>query len=406
MAQGISPELAGETRSLLAGLPPRLEALAQHAARWWLECGVDHEWGGFHGTLDSQGRPALPTDKGLVQQARHLWAFSTYYQRRSPTPEIRTVAEDTYRFVITRLRDPSDGEFFYTANRQGEVTNRMKKLYAQSFAIYALAAYGRVFCISEALDYALGCFRSLDARVHDQAHGGYDQSGETLSWIGGLPKGTNTHIHLMEAFAELGRATGDEQVRVRLSELVDLIATRLLQPERYVHAAFSAAWEPQGGPVVSYGHDLETAWLLMDAARVLDRAADPQLVEAALRMGEHSAERGYDAQDGGYFYEGVPAGEVTNREKIWWVQFEALAGLWWVYQLSGKLVQLERLERTLAWLEATRDRDHGEWFGSLLPDGSLGSYGPNKGDEWKASYHSLRGLLFTADWIRQALEQG
>jgi len=68
--------------------------------------------------------------------------------------------------------------------------------------------------------------------------------------------------------------------------------------------------------------------------------------------------------------------------------------------------QLERLERTLGWLEATRDRDHGEWFGSLQPDGSLGSYGPNKGDEWKASYHNLRSLLFTADWIGEALESG
>jgi mannobiose 2-epimerase len=209
---------------------------------------------------------------------------------------------------------------------------------------------------------------------------------------------------LMEAFTELARATQDEQVRARLSELVNLISHRLLQPSGYVHAAFSADWQPQGPAVVSYGHDVETAWLLMDAAEVLSPGNDAGLVQAARAMGEHAAERGYDAVDGGYFYEGVPGAEVTNHEKIWWVQFEALVGLWWLYRLTGKLEHLQRLQRTLAWLEATRDAEHGEWFAGLNPDGSVGSYGPNKGDEWKASYHNLRSLIFTADWIGEALQ--
>jgi len=393
--------LSVDARSRLRSIRARLDTLATHTATWWLDHGMDTEYGGFHGTLDRTGVPCPPTHKGIIQQSRHLWALSTWHERRAATSLVKACADRTYAFIVEHFRDPNDGEFFWQVDRSGGVTSRMKKLYAESFAIYGLAAYGRVFGNQQALVQALDCFRSLDERCHDAIHGGYDQTSDPLSWINGLAKGTNTHIHLMEAFTELFVATADSIVRSRLSELVTLMAERLLQPTGHIPAAFTVGWQPQGAALVSYGHDLETAWLIVDAARVLGRADEQGLLDAAVAMGQHSAERGFDSELGGCFYEGVPGGCVTSRYKVWWVQFEAVAATFWLLRLTGDEAHLVRLERMLDYVEAARDAAHGEWFYGLNPDGTLGPDGPNKGQEWKTSYHSLRSLLFTADWIEE-----
>ena len=395
--------LTGETRAGLADVQRRLADLAQRTAAWWLRHGVDQTDGGFYGTLTRDGSPTVPREKGLIQQSRHLWAMSTWHGRRAPTPEVRAAAESCYTFIIDHLRDVNDGEFFYMAGAAGGVVDRKKKLYAEAFAIYGLSAYANEFGVAAARQYALECFASIDGRAHDAAHGGYDQTDDPLSWIDGAAHGTNTHIHLMEAFTALYELTQESSVRERLSELVDTTVRHLLQPSDYVAMAFDSGWAPVGPPLVSYGHDIETVWLLVDAARALGREAEPAVREAARRIGVHASERGYDAARGGYCNEGVPGGEVTDPEKIWWVQFEALAGLWWLYRLTGDHVHLDRLEHTLTWLEAAWDSVGGEWFYGLLQDGRPGPRGENKGEEWKTSYHNLRSLVFTGDWIAEAL---
>jgi mannobiose 2-epimerase len=397
--------LTAETRGRLADVEQRLAVLADRTATWWLQHGVDHESGGFHGTLTRDGSPTSPREKGLIQQSRHLWAMSTWHGRRAPVAEVEAAARSCHAFILEHLRDEEDGEFFFMAGPAGGVVDRKKKLYAEAFAIYGLSAYARQFGVGAARQHALDCFASIDGRAHDSAHGGYDQTEDPLSWIDGAAHGTNTHIHLMEAFTALYELTRESVVRDRLNELVDVTVRHLLQPSDYVALAFDSDWTPVGKPLVSYGHDIETVWLLMDAARALGRAEEPAVRDAARRMGAHAAERGYDADAGGYFNEGVPGGEVTDPEKIWWVQFEALAGLWWLFRLTGDIAHVHRLDRTLTWLEATWDPAGGEWFYGLLRDGSPGPRGENKGEEWKTSYHDLRALVFTGDWIAEALRE-
>jgi mannobiose 2-epimerase len=397
--------LAAETRGLLVDIEARLIPLAERTAHWWLQHGVDREDGGFYGTLTRDGSPTAPHEKGLIQQARHLWAMSMWHGRRVATVEVEAAAASCYAFLLEHLRDEKDGEFFFMAGPAGGVADRMKKLYAEAFAIYGLSAYASEFDVPAARQHALDCFASIDARAHDSTHGGYDQTDDPLSWIDGAAHGTNTHIHLMEALTALYELTRDPVVRERLGELVDVTVHHLLQPSDYVALRFDRAWTPVGSPLVSYGHDIETVWLLLDAARALGRAEEPAVRDASRRMGVHASEGGYDADSGGYYNEGVPGGEVTDPEKIWWVQFEALAGLWWLFRLTGDVVHLRRLDRTLARLEATWDPVGGEWFYGHLPDGTPGPRGENKGEEWKTSYHNLRALVFTRDWIEEALRE-
>lgn len=388
----------------LGTIQARLEALGIGIMDFWQQHGLDEERGGIHGFHDRKGAPKLDANKGLIQQARHLWSFSTWYMRREKTPGVKAIAESIYEFLTRHFLD-RDGEFFYSVSRDGKtVVDDKKLLYAQSFAIYGLAAYAEAFGDVKATDLALACFDSIDRRAHDAEHLGYDQSRDP-GWLQpGAAKGTNTHIHLLESFTALYRLRPEERVKARVEELVKVIATRIVQSSHYAHQEFYADWKPHARPVVSYGHDLETTWLLMDALAALGNSEDALVAEVALLLGKHSAQRGYDAQRGGFFEEGVPDGAVTQREKIWWVQAEALPGLWWLYRLSKDTDYLDRLEGTLDWIEKHQvDAEHGEWYWGVNPDGSIGPRGDHKGEEWKASYHALRAAVFTADWIDDTL---
>ena len=392
-------------RTLLTDVETRLAFLATNTADWWLTHGVDASNGGFYGTLNAQGTSVTPRDKGLIQETRHLWAFSIYYERRGALAAAKAAADSTYQFLVSHMRDASDGEFYFKVNETGtSVVDSKKQLYAEGFAIYALAEYGQVFNLQAAKDYALACFRHMDARAHDATYGGYDQRNDSVSMPSGAEKETNTHIHLMEAFTALYRATSDATVGARLNEMIDVVAKHLLQPTNYVAQYFKVDWTPTGSVIVSYGHDIETTWLLLDAARAAARDTEAGLLAAALAMGKHSSERGFNATTGAYNYEGVPnTTTVTNTEHIWWVEFESLSGNYWLYRLTCDPVYLTRLESTLKWIEARRDPTYGEWYWGNLPNGSVGPHGTNKGDEWKASYHNLRALMFAGDWVHGTL---
>jgi len=389
----------------LGSIEARLEALAAGVMVFWKAHGPDSEQGGIHGRHDRRGQAQLDADKGLIQQARHLWSFSTWYARREQAPEIKAVADSIYTFIEAHFLDPKDGEFVYAVSRDGKrVVEPKKQLYAESFAIFALATYADVFGVARAGELAMGCFKSIDGRAHDSANLGYDQSKDP-GWLKpGAQKDTNTHIHLLEAFTALYRQSKDPAVRARLDELVRVVATRIVQSSNYAHQEFYADWRPHDKPAVSYGHDLETAWLLMDALEALGTPLEPQITQVATALAKHSAELGFDGEKGGYFEEGVPSGDPMKLEKVWWVQAEALPALWWLYRLTQDTLYLDRLEKTLTWIETHQvDAEYGEWYWGILPDGSIGPRGDHKGEEWKAQYHALRATLFTADWIEQNL---
>ena len=397
--------MTASVRTLLTDVETRLAVLTTDTANWWLTHGVDATNGGFYGTLNAQGASVTPRDKGLIQEARHLWMFSIYYERRGNLPAAKAAADSTYAFIVSHMRDASDGEFYFKVNETGAtIVDSKKLLYAEGFAVYALAEYGRIFGVQAAKDYALACFRHMDGRAHDATYKGYDQRKDAPGWLAaGVEKETNTHIHLMEAWTALYRATSDALVGARLSEMIDVVATKLLQPTNYVAQNFKVDWTPTGTVYVSYGHDLETTWLLQDAAKAAGRDTEASIIAASLAMGKHSSERGFNATTGAYNYQGVPnSAAVTDTEHIWWVEFESLSGNDWLYRLSCDPVYLTRLESTLKWLEARRDTT-GEWYWGNLPSGAVGSQGTNKGSEWKASYHDLRSLVFNGDWVHGML---
>lgn len=389
-------------------LADRMDRISKAYAEYWLEHGPDREFGGFHGFLNRRGEPEAPTVKSLIQQSRHLWTFSTWYERREPSARIEAIARSQYRFLIEKFGTTDGRGFYRKVSREGTPVDPVQQVYPEGFAVYALATFGRVFGEQAAIDRAVRCFKAFDQRALEPRFGGYDLTGEPPWQTPGASKETNTHIHVMEALTALAEVSPEPLVHQRLREFTDLTMTRHRQPLNYAHLEFYLDYTPFGEPYVSYGHDMETAWLVLDALRVVNSSAVVQplpkaLEDLAFAMGKASAEWGYDAAKGGYFNMGVPGGAVTDHEKLWWVQFEALPALVRLHRAQMLDDALERMSRTLDWIENSQfDSEFGGYFWGIMPDGSLGPYGDRKGDPWKASYHEMRGLMFAADWLRSA----
>jgi mannobiose 2-epimerase len=381
----------------------RLDVLAEKTLKWWLTHGPDKEYGGFHGKSLRDGKPdTLATSKNVTAQARHLWSLSAWQAAHAPDAEVKATAVSTYNFMADYMRDDEKGDFYWSTSRDGQTVVDSRKIhYGQAFVILGLSTYGRVFQVDEAKQYALGVFDSLEP-AHDAEHGGYIQKDG--SWIT-VDKDYGTYLHLLESTTALFQATGESRVKNRLGELVDVFVNKMVQPGGYVREGYNADWTPAGGDSVNYGHDLQTSFLVMDAAEALGRNGDESVRGAATTIAENSAKWGYDATNGGYFERGPVGGGATAPEKVWWVQFEAMNGLLNVYELTGKVEYVDRFEAVLGFVEKTWDEPYGEWFWSVKNDGTPGARGTHKGEEWKASYHVMRSLLRNSAHISELLKE-
>ncbi len=383
----------------LKEIQDRVYFLGNDIFKFWLKNGPDKLNGGFYGTLDKNGKPISPNNKGIIAMSRHLWGFSTWYELKEQTPEVKKICDDLYHYIIEHFYDPVTNEFFWMVDEKGKVIDQKKPLYAESFAIYGLAQYAKVFNNSEATIYALNCFKAIDKRAHDSNHGGYDQTNETDWIIQGAEKETNTHIHILESFTILYELTNDSLVKERLEEMLHIVTFKIVQPEGYAHLQFNKDWSLVGDNTVSYGHDIETCWLLYEAAKVLNKENDSLILNQIIKLGTHSANEGFDEKNGGYFDHGIPGIKVTDSTKVWWIQSESLSGLLRLYILTKNEIWLDKLQKTLNWIEQSQiDKNTGEWYWDINAKGKTVTTS-NLGNEWKTCYHNLRSCIFIEKWI-------
>jgi len=304
--------------------------------------------------------------------------------------------------------------YWYTIAENGSYpVDPQKMMYAQSFCIFAFAEYGLVFNKSEAIGLALNLFHAVDAKWHDNIYGGYNNTNDYWGLPPNATKSTNVLLHLLESFTTLYEASSDATVLKRLEEMVNITINRILQPpfmdsgSWWCAEYFQENWAPVlplGFAEISYGHDLEIAMLLTEAARVLERPNDTQIMEAVLNMGIPAAVHGYDNVYGGYFSKGVPTNNtILDSVKYWWVQTECISGLWKMFELTGNEDYLSLMEGTMQFVQNYMlDYEFGELFAEAFANGTLKS-STYKGDIWKASYHTGRTPPFVLQWITQYL---
>jgi len=372
---------------------------------FWRERSPDTVRGGFIAEMANDGTLRGDAPKGLVLNARLLWTFSALYRALGDARDLE-LARRAYRYLEEHFRDRVHGGYRWRVAPDGAPLDETKKIYGQAFCMYALAEFYLAGGDASALDAARRAFELIERHASDGAHGGYlearasDWSATNELRLGdGDPiaaKSMNTHLHLLEAYTNLYRAWPDPALAARLGELIDLFGAHILAHGSapgsfHLRHFFDERWKLLSDSY-TYGHDIEAAWLLGEAAEVLgDAARAPAVRSWAGEIARAVVGEAIDG-DGALAYEGR-GGAVIDGTRDWWCQAEAVVGFWNAYQVTGEKEFARAATRVWGFITSRMvDRVNGEWFWRVRADGLVDETQP-KVSEWKCPYHNVRMAL-------------
>jgi mannobiose 2-epimerase len=381
--------------------------LAERILPYWYDTAVDWQGGGYRLADDAVSGLRAPDEKQIVSQARMVWTFSLVHRHGFSTParDYLKAASHGVAFLRQRMKDSEHGGYFWSVHPDGRVRDDRKRLYGEAFVMYALVEYYRASADRTALDEAMQLYRDIQTHAHDAKNGGWLEHFErdwkpmplkdpnAIVEVAGY-KSANTHLHLMEALTELYAETRDASVKRSLVESLQ-INQKYFYPKDPALSAFHRRpdWkrvEDARSQGLSYGHNVEFAWLMVRAEEVLGRRPSWKHFHNEL---EHTLKYGTDHSMGGVYNKGVGNEPATDRDKVWWVQAEMIAALTDGLRNRPKdAAYQDALVKLFGFVKGhLADRRDGIWLDTVTADGRPKSTG--KAHSWKANYHDVRGLL-------------
>ena len=405
----VSPACGSSQSQRLAAVVRRCRhILKKSLVDFYLPGCVDAVNGGYLESL-REGRFAATGEKFLTLQGRQLWFFSTLALNQIELPASSAAAKSGFDFLEAHFRDRQGGGYFSKVTDAGEPKDTRKHVYLNAFALYGLVAYHSATKSPEAHRRRQGSFsRPGNARARRPKAGGYieffDQSWRAITdpreppYVGAIGTKTyNTHLHVLEALAALYRVWPDPLVRQRMAEMITINTQTVRHPEHFCNVdGWQTNWRMIETPAnlrASYGHDVECAWLTLDAARAIGM---PQalLRSWAESLCGYSLRFGYDRTHGGFFYTGPLGRAADDTRKEWWVEAEALVSMLEMYRLTGKSEYLDVFRQTLEFVEQHQVAAEGGWWATRRADGSPQS--DPRSSPWHGAYHSGRAMLLSA----------
>lgn len=397
----------------------------------WYPRAIDEERGGFYSTFTREWKLAENQQKMIVTQARHVWTNAKAAELFPENPVYRKAAAHGLQFLKDKMWDQEYGGFYNLVTREGEPVSgsgydQYKRTYGNAFAIYALAAYYALSKDQEALDLAQKAFTWLDEHAYDPEYGGYftsltrqgevvmeDPQKDIYENINLFYKEQNTSIHLLEAFTELYHVWPDAQVESRLKELLQTVRDKITTKPGYLQLYFYRDWTPvslrdSSAAVreahysvdhVSFGHDIETAFLMLEASAALDRFEWDKTMETAKMMVDHTVANGFDPKrsgiyERGYYFKDQPTITIVDERKNWWSQAEGLNALLLFSKLyPSELVYEQQFIKQWDYIKKYMiDQQYGGWYSFGLDTEPEAKHG-TKGNIWKGAYHDGRALM-------------
>jgi mannobiose 2-epimerase len=393
-----------------------------HVWEKWFPRAVDAQRGGFHQNFSEDWSRATGGERSLVYQSRLTWVAAQALLRDAKDASARGHLTHGLSGLAQVLADRQQGGFYWSVDENGRAANNGEKhAYGIAFALYALSAGHKATADIGALQLAQRTFRWLDSRAHDIKNGGYFEAlardGRPILrvpvGVGASPrdfigtrygfKSMNTHIHLLEAFTALYEVWPDPLLRRRLQEVFDIVRDRItVEAVGAMHLYFTSDWTPLPDHD-SFGHDIETAFLLVEASTALGQPDDVRTWTVARRLVDHALEFGWDSENGGFYDAGGVFGPVVKDEKIWWVQAEGLNALLMLHERFGR--QTPRYWNCFlqqwSWIQSKQvDAVHGGWHPYLSREG-VATPGRNKSDAWTEASHQGRALLHVSSALRR-----
>lgn len=373
---------------------------------FWLRM-QDEENGGFYGQMTGEGTLVKNANKGGILNARILWAFSAAY-RATHRPEYLTAATRAKDYILKYFVDKEFGGTYWELDCKGNPVDTKKQFYAIGFTIYGLSEYVRAVRTlgtktedeNEALDAAIALFNVIEEHSFDKEYNGYIEAC-TREWqpiedmrLSDLdenyPKSQNTHLHIIEPYANLYRIWKDERLEKALRNLIFIFTDKILNPEtHHLDLFFENDWTRGAGQLESYGHDIECSWLMHEAALVLGDKEVLAKVEPIVQEVAKASEKGLNA-DGSMIHEANLTKGTMDADLHWWVQAETVVGFANIYQYFGDESALDKAIKCWQYIKDNLiDNENGEWHWSVRRDGTLNTT-DDKAGFWKCPYHNSR----------------
>ena len=395
--------------------------LKQHVLAKWFPAALDNERGGFYQNFREDWSRDSKNDKGLVYQSRLTWIAAQAAMRYPAASETyRNAAQHGLDFLENRLWDKADGGFFWALDETGQPErNGEKHVYGIAFGIYAATACYQATQDVRALELAKRAYDWLETHAHDKSNGGYYEAltregkpilepssaanAPTNDFIGTRYgyKSMNTHIHLLEALTALYGVWPEARVRTRLEEVFHLTRDKIVVEPGCMNLFYTPAWRPIPDHD-SFGHDVETAFLLVEAAQALHIGQDAKTWHCARQLVDHALAFGWDETNGGFYDSGTAFGPPIVTDKIWWVEAEGLNALLLLHEKYGQETPRywQAFLRQWEFIRARQtDSLYGGWFATVSSDGKP-IPGHIKSDQWTEAYHQGRALLVVSATLR------
>jgi mannobiose 2-epimerase len=408
------------------------QALVEGILPRWYPLVVDHECGGYFTNVTCEWTLPPAQEKMIVTQARHVWTTSKVAQFLGDAGLYLPIARHGYEYLRDVMWDDRYGGFYQTRDRCGGISDcrgwrEEKRTYGNAFAVYGLAAlYGQTNDPG-VLDLARRAFHWIEEHAYDPRYGGYfeflTREGEPFDGNSAYKtiaadanelgyKDQNSSIHLLEAYTELYRVWKDPLLGQRLADLLSLIRDRMVHERGYLQLFFQPDWTPvsfrdapeeirrenYGLDHVSFGHDYETSFLMLEASHTLGIENDAKTLLVSKKMLDHALANGWERGvggffDAGYYFNGKGRCTIIEETKNWWAQAEALNALLLFSRIypeseyrSYFLKQWEYVKKYVI------DHERGDWFEGGIDRQPQFETGP-RSHIWKCTYHTSRALM-------------
>jgi cellobiose epimerase len=357
-------------------------------------------------------------EKFLLLQARQTWVFSLLAQEGSGTDGALQAAQSGVEFLNRHMRDRSHGGYFATVTDAGEPLDRRKHVGLNVFVLFALARYFLASGDETALTSAKELYRVLEERAWDDQNGGYIEF-HSEDWIpitdpkaqnyyyGTGAKTLNTHMHVLETYAELYRAWPDRQLKERIGQLAQIVFKNFRHP-LYSHnvATRTPSWSfilRRNSLRANYGHDLESVWFALDACEATGLPVE-EFLPRATAISDHCLRRGYDSEHGGFYLKGPIAGIGRVRDKVWWVQAESLVAMLLMFRVTGDPRYYAAFKDVFDFIERHHLAPGGGWWATLHADGTPKS--AVRASRWQGGYHTARSMVMNARMLEELAAKG
>ena len=380
--------------------------LFNHILPYWSERVYDKTTNSFHGRIDADNVVHPNSDRSSILYTRIVYTYAAAYAFSNDKSLISPL-NAAVNVLDNDFTDAENGGLYWMIHQNGTPSDPKKHVYAQSFGIYAFSTLFSATGDQKALKKAIALFDLIEKHAfikkQNAYHEAFDQFWNPIFDVrlanddAKEPRSTNTHLHILEAYSSLYSIWPNEKLKTRLEILIRVFLEKIYnESEKCFYTFFDEEWNPRS-TVYSYGHDIETIWLLLQATKVIqDTELEIRCEIVAKNVASMVLEQAMNSKIGGIYNSGEK-GFPLDTDMHWWSQAEAVVGFLHVYLLTRDEVYLDAVESV--WKTIQRyiiDHEAGEWHFRVDQDGNPYKL-EDKVGPWKCPYHTARACLMVVD---------